>query len=191
MAREARREAILRAVIPLLIEHGANVTTAQMAEAAGIAEGTIFRAFPEKTILLHEAVRTSLDPSDALERIAAIDRTLPLDGQLRQISEILVERSDRVHALVGALRSFPPTDPKHGEGAHRAAMEANSHILRSVTRLLQDHSDRLRIEPDRAAVAFRGLLHAVNFPLTDPSERMTIDEVIEVVLRGVSRESSD
>jgi AcrR family transcriptional regulator len=176
-------------VIPLLIEHGANVTTAQMAHAAGIAEGTIFRAFPDKTALLHEAVRTSLDASEALERIAAVDRSASLDDQLRSVSKILVERADRVHALVGALRSFPPSDPKHGEGAHRAAMEANSLILWSITRLLQDHSHLLRVEPARAAVAFRGLLHAVNFPLTEPSERMTVDEVVEVFLRGVSSET--
>jgi hypothetical protein len=130
-----------------------------------------------------------LDASEALERIAAVDRSASLDDQLRSVSKILVERADRVHALVGALRSFPPSDPKHGEGAHRAAMEANSLILWSITRLLQDHSHLLRVEPARAAVAFRGLLHAVNFPLTEPSERMTVDEVVEVFLRGVSSET--
>ena len=63
LSPEDRRAAILDAVIPLLIDHGAAVTTAEMAEAAGIAEGTIFRVFPDKASLLHAAIERSLDPS--------------------------------------------------------------------------------------------------------------------------------
>ena len=44
---------IVDAVVPLLLEHGGDVTTRQIAEAAGIAEGTIFRVFPDKAALLH------------------------------------------------------------------------------------------------------------------------------------------
>ncbi|MCU1430433.1 MAG: DNA-binding transcriptional regulator, AcrR family, partial [Actinomycetia bacterium] len=36
---------IVAATLPLLLEHGDRVTSRQIAEAAGIAEGTIFRAF--------------------------------------------------------------------------------------------------------------------------------------------------
>ena len=48
MAPEDRRKAILEALIPLLVEQGGDVTTKEIAEAAGIAEGTIFRVFPDK-----------------------------------------------------------------------------------------------------------------------------------------------
>ena len=49
---EERRAAIIDAARPLLIEHGENVTTRQLADAAGIAEGTIFRVFADKDELL-------------------------------------------------------------------------------------------------------------------------------------------
>ena len=43
-----RREAILEAIIPLLQERGRNVTSRELAEAAEVAEGTLFRAFGDK-----------------------------------------------------------------------------------------------------------------------------------------------
>jgi hypothetical protein len=43
----------------------------------------------------------------------------------------------------------------------------------------------LAVEPARAAAAFRGLLHAVSFPLSDPKELITADEAIDVLLHGV------
>lgn len=48
MSPEQRREMIVRAALPLVVEYGTSVTTAQIARAAGIGEGTIFRAFGDK-----------------------------------------------------------------------------------------------------------------------------------------------
>lgn len=191
MPPEDRRRAIVEAVIPLVIDQGANVTTAQMARAAGIAEGTIFRVFPDKTALLHAAVKSSLDPAPALVEIGAIDRALPIDEQLTRAAEILLGRSERVHALIGALRSFPRADPGHGMDAHRAAMEANSQILRALTALFAANQDHLAIDAGRVALTFRALVHALNFPLTDPGERLTIGEVVEILLHGVATEEAE
>jgi AcrR family transcriptional regulator len=185
LPREDRRQAILEAVIPLLLEHGSNITTAEMARAAGIAEGTIFRVFADKVALLDAAVRTSLDPAEAMERMAAVDRSLDLGDQLREVASVLVERSERIHALVAVLRSFPPPVPGHHADAHRAAIEANSLIYRSLTRMFSQNRESLIVEPARAAAAFRGLLYAINFPLTDPAERLTVDEAVEILLWGV------
>ena len=53
MSPDERRTAIVEVAIPLLEEHGATLTTKQVAEAAGIAEGTLFRAFGTKDELVH------------------------------------------------------------------------------------------------------------------------------------------
>ena len=68
MSPDDRRRAIVEAVIPLLAEHGSTVTTRQMAEAAGVAEGTIFNVFPDKCALMYEAVKVTMDPSPGQTR---------------------------------------------------------------------------------------------------------------------------
>ena len=55
-----RRAEIIAATLPLLLAHGASVTTRQIAEAAGIAEGTIFRVFPDKESLIEAVVEPRL-----------------------------------------------------------------------------------------------------------------------------------
>ena len=60
---EERRAAIVAAALPLLAAQGTNVTTRAIAEAAGVAEGTIFRVFPDKDALIQAVLDSALDPA--------------------------------------------------------------------------------------------------------------------------------
>src|SRR3954469_11968102 len=77
---EERRARIVEATLPLLLAHGAGLTTRQIAEAAGIAEGTIFRAFPDKESLIAAVVDAALDTSAVDAALDAIDPDLPLEA---------------------------------------------------------------------------------------------------------------
>src|SRR5437763_13525986 len=87
-----RRSMIIEATIPLLLEHGEMVTTRQIADAAGIAEGTIFRAFPDKDALITAVVEAAFDTSSLDEALAAIDLTLPFDEAILLAVEVLQRR---------------------------------------------------------------------------------------------------
>jgi hypothetical protein len=60
---EQRRAAIVASTLPLLIENGSDVSTSQIAAAAGIAEGTVFRAFKDKQELLIPACAPAWSPT--------------------------------------------------------------------------------------------------------------------------------
>ena len=84
LSRDERRDALVAATVPLVREHGVGVTTAQIASAAGVAEGTIFRAFDSKDELLHAAVARAFDLSHLERALADVDPDLPLEQRLEQ-----------------------------------------------------------------------------------------------------------
>ncbi len=89
---EERRHAIIAAALPLFLEQGAAVTTREIAQAAGIAEGTIFRVFDDKTALLDAVIAAALDPAPTEAAIEEIDATLPFEERLVAAVEILRQR---------------------------------------------------------------------------------------------------
>ena len=100
-----RRSSILEAATSLLLEHGWAVTTKQIADTAGVAEGTIYRYFPTKPELLRQAVSQVLDPGHQLAGFATIEPTAALDDKLDRIVAILLAAGERMHAVVLALHS--------------------------------------------------------------------------------------
>src|SRR3954468_6718683 len=89
---DERRSMIIAAAIPLLLEHGDMVTTRQIADAAGIAEGTIFRAFADKDELLGAVIDAALDPGPRERGLAQIGPSLPLVDIVTQAAALAQRR---------------------------------------------------------------------------------------------------
>ena len=79
---DERRTAIIEATLPLLLENGEMVTTRQIAEAAGIAEGTIFRVFADKDAVITAVIDAAVDPAPMEEALGELDPTVPLERVL-------------------------------------------------------------------------------------------------------------
>lgn len=185
LSPEDRRTAILDAVIPLLVDRGAAVTIAEMAEAAGIAEGTIFRVFPDKAALMHAAIAKTLDPKPIVAALDAIELRVPLAEQVTRAAGILAARYEKTTALIGMARSMPDHG-KPGPEAHRIAREAMAEVAAALTRLLEPHRHRLSVEPAHAAILLRGLIFTNTHQLLHADETMTPEQLADVLLNGIA-----
>lgn len=185
LTRNERRRAILDAVTPLLVERGAAVTTSEMAQAADVAEGTIFRAFPDKATLLHEAVRATMDPVPIQEALQAIPKTTPIESQLVAAAEALAARFERITALMGMLRSLPHGEKRDTTDSHRLAADSMAAIADALAEIMAQHRNQLRTTPERAAFALRGLIFANTHQLLAAEDRMSPEEIVAILVAGI------
>ncbi len=173
---DERRSAIVAAVIPLLVEHGETVTTREIAEAAGIAEGTIFRVFPDKDAVVQAAVESALDPAPLDAAIADLDP----DGSLATVlGHAVAVLQDRV---VAAWRLLSALGPRHHRQERRPATESPALVA-----LLTPHRDELRLTPDEAARRLRSITIALTHPLLT-AEPMEAPAIVDLFLHGAARE---
>ena len=167
---------IVDAVLPLLLEHGRGVTSRQIAEAAGVAEGTIFRAFGDKDSLLKAAVSRYLDPQPLLSELAAIDPELPLDDKIRLILGALRHRFDGVFRVMSSLR----------EEDRPAPVSMREDIAELVAVVLGPDQKRLGWSAAQVAQLARLIAFASSFPLLTAGSEFTEDELTRLVLYGIA-----
>ncbi|MDR6969928.1 TetR/AcrR family transcriptional regulator [Leifsonia shinshuensis] len=178
MSADDRKAMIVDAVIPLLLEHGRGMTSRQIAEAAGIAEGTIFRAFGDKETLVQAAIEKYLDPEPLREALRSIDPALPLEHKVRAILYLLRERFQsvmRIMPVIGPQR--PPVPQERGEFA------------RIIARIMEPQSDDLNWPPERVAHVLRLISFSAAFPALNEGIEFSIDDLARMVLVGVAGES--
>jgi len=178
---EERRAGIVAAALPLFLEKGGAITTREVAQAAGIAEGTIFRVFADKRELIDAVVDAALDPAPVEAAIAAIDSTLPFESRLVAAVDILRARV----AYVFRVLSMAASDEAGRVGrAPRPTPE-----LRELVLLFDRESDRLRCSPSQAAHLLRGLTFSGTHSSFTVGEPLTSEEIVSVLLDGVRRDS--
>ncbi|MFI5682960.1 TetR/AcrR family transcriptional regulator [Streptomyces sp. NPDC051636] len=180
MSPEQRREMIIRTAIPLITEYGSAVTTAKIARAAGIGEGTIFRVFADKDELLKACIAEALSPEHAIRELGAIDVSQPLPDRLAEAAEALQAHMDRLGAIIGSLGHGGGKHPGTVRGAGRD--ESTTRIRAALTELLEPDKAALRRPPEQIAALFIGLLFTQ--PRTEDEPDLTSQELVEVFLHG-------
>ncbi len=177
MSPRERREAIVDAVIPLLKERGRDVSTKQIAEAAGVAEGTIFRAFGDKEAVITAAIARYFDPQPFRDALRAIDPDEPTVDKIEQVVRIL---RDRFHGVVGFMSAL------HMEGGPppRSAPPPDGHewlaILGQVFR-----PDELVVPAEVFGLYVRLLAFATAIPPFNAPRQFEVDELVALISRGV------
>ncbi len=178
MAPDKRRAMIAEQAVPLFLEHGAALTTRQLAEHLGLAEGTIFRAFGDKDSLIRAAVEAFFAQGRARMTEGLVDPALPLDekvaalvtgmrtwtsSMMRMLS--LVDREDIPHFLSG------PRD-----GTYRAAIAA----------VFAPDAAELALPLERLGSIMRIAGIAANAARVDEQAGLTDDELVHFILYGIA-----
>lgn len=180
LAPDDRRQAIVDAVIPLLREHGRDVSTRQLAEAAGVAEGTLFRAFGDKDSLIAAATEKIFDPVPLWARLGSIDVDLPLEDKLTEVMRMLHEHFRAVVSAVVALglRDRPPARPEHLE----------RRLEQILGDLLLPDSGRLAVPIATVAEYVRLIAFASSLPM---SPDLGDDVLSGLITRGILRREEE
>ena len=177
LAPEDRREAILDAVIPLLRERGRAVSTKELAEAAGVAEGTLFRAFGDKDALIRAAIEKMFDPLPFRASLRAIDPDLPLETKLGEVIAKLRDRFMGVFQVMAALeiKERPPVRPEEGPN-----------WIDALTEVLAPDVDRLTVPIETVAYYLRLLAFSSSLPHLNLAHEFSADELARLITHGVA-----
>lgn len=195
---QATRARLIEATLSVVREVGyAHASTRTIAEAAGVAEGTIYRHFPDKTALFFAAVLASNSPildwvsalperagrdtveenlTAALVRLASLqDRVLPLELAIQADPELAMQRRRALEERDG-LPAGPP--------------EAIAAYLTAEQRLGRIRAD---VEPTDAALVILAALFGMAATLTQQDGGLGLGRISSAVrffVRGIEPSQS-
>jgi AcrR family transcriptional regulator len=185
---DERRAALIAATEPLLERFGREVSTRQIAEAAGVAEGTIFRAFATKEDLIDAVIKDAYNIQRTCDELAEVDLGLSLEERLVAAVTILQARLRRVFALFGSLRLHKED---HDRDSFRAKQQADNELLNSaIAWLIKPDQDQLRLDARDAASALRAITFSMSHHILGDQRLAEPQQIVDLVMYGICQHRS-
>jgi AcrR family transcriptional regulator len=184
LSPEDRRAEIIAAARPLFYKYGHATTTRLVAEAAGIAEGTVFRAFATKEELVDAVLDAEFDPQQFLDEVREIDLDQPLEDRLVAVTTLLQRRFISIFHLMAAL-GLPKPPPRFDAPETRRRLAEDG-----VIRVIAPDAERFRVPPGEVVRLLRLLTFSGSHPHISDGRTLTPREIVSVVLHGTLREET-
>ncbi len=165
---------IVAATLPLLLEHGDRVTSRQIAEAAGIAEGTIFRVFADKDEIIAAVIEAALDREPLEAALTGIPAGLAFEEWLFAAVVIMQQR------VIDIWRVASSVGTRFHEMTRRPMADSDALVRMFEANRARDHGRADR----RGAAAARALTLSTTHPML-VGEPTSPDELVQLFLHGV------
>jgi AcrR family transcriptional regulator len=185
MAPAERRAAIVDAARPLVMRYGSAVTTRQIAEAGGIAEGTIFRVFPDKESVVQAVVAEVFDPEPTLRELAAVDRGLPLRERLVAATAVLQGRLSQVFGLLDALGWIRPPEKEEADRRPSPPAAINDALRAAMVEIIGPDERALRVPASELAHVLRLLVFSGTHPMISDGRLLSPEQIVSILLDGL------
>ncbi|MDO5726312.1 MAG: TetR/AcrR family transcriptional regulator [Bowdeniella nasicola] len=176
MSGDDRRKMIATSAIPLFLRYGNTLSTRQLADELGIAEGTIFRAFGDKRTLLHAVVETYYN--QARNQLAAID----FDGHLTLENRLREVITQARHSAQGAFTMLSLLD--HDDACTLVRRQYSTAVTDAIAQVFAGDGDQLNLPPERVALLIRMLAVAASAPHHHGEGALSDDELVNFALHG-------
>lgn len=188
LSPDERRQAIVDATLPLLLEKGPDLTTREIAQAAGVAEGTIFRAFDTKGDLIHATIHAALEPTSALAAFEDLEPADSLQQRVEAVLSILSAQINRTRTLFIHLAGagLGPHRPPHHAAPAPGQPDGRLRMLQATTSALAPYADQLRVPVPTAAKLLNALAFAAGIGTSADDQPPTAESLANTVLYGIA-----
>lgn len=198
LPRDQRRAAIVTAALGVLRVKGPSATTREIADAAGIAEGTLFRAFATKEDLICAAMEQAFEPTPLLESLAGVDPDRPLRERLVAAVTVIQTRYLEVFELLHAMGLVhPPDHHKHHQHKHGHDPDKHDHgtgwqqqVIDQLVTLVAPDAAQLRVTAEQLIEVVRLLTFAGSHPILTRGAVLAPDMIVDVLLDGTRKAHS-
>lgn len=185
LSPDDRRAALIEATLPLLYQHGRSVTTKLIAEAAGVAEGTIFRVFSTKDELIDAAVRNAFVPGRMLDDLREIPDDATLEERVLSLVRIMQARYSKSFLLLQRLGMTGPPEPTSEDGAEWARRFQET--MQAMVGLISPFQADLAMPAGHLVRTLRLLTFSGTHPKFTGGDLLTAEQIVEAVLYGAVR----
>ncbi|KUL23927.1 TetR/AcrR family transcriptional regulator [Actinoplanes awajinensis] len=185
---EQVRQTVVQAAIPLM-EDLHTLTTAQIAQAAGVSEADLLTAFADTEAVMQaclfalmDAVSAIANPAEEIRKLHAIRTDQPLAARLVEVIDVLDAYYRRLRTDLDALPHT--TRPATGAENDLRPFSTLPEIRQAVARVLQPDEPDLRLPSPVLAEAFVGMIFGGIRPATPNRPPLPADQAVHLFLHG-------